>query len=84
MHSGEIVKSALKAQDMSQVALAQAIGRDQSLISRYVKGTIEVSADSAMDIARVLNINFDVLHEQLQKDKFDRAMEKIKLKYNKR
>jgi len=83
MHSGEIVKSALESQNMSQVALALAIGRDQSLISRYVKGTMEVSADTAMDIARVLNINFDVLHAQLQKDKFSRATEKLNLKYNK-
>jgi len=31
----------------------------------------------------VLNINFDVLHAQLQKDKFNRAKEKLNLKYNK-
>lgn len=83
MHSGDIVKNALGSLNMSQVALARAIGRDQSLISRYIKGSIEVSADTAMAIARVLNINFDVLHEQLQKDKFNRAMEKLNLKYNK-
>lgn len=82
MHSGEMVKSALRRQNMSQVALARATGRDQSLISRYVNGTIEVSADTAMAIARTLNINFDVLHEQLQRDKFNRAMEKIRLKFN--
>jgi len=82
MHSGEIVKSALKSQNMSQVALALAIGRDQSLISRYVNGTMEVSADTAIVIARVLNINFDVLYAQLQKDKFNRATEKLNLKYS--
>jgi len=81
MHSGEIVKAALKSQHITQVALARAIGRDQSLISRYLKGDIEVSGDTARAIARELNINSDVLCEQLQRDKHKSAMEKIDLKY---
>lgn len=81
MHSGEMVKSALTNQNMSQVALARSIGRDQSLISRYLKGDIEVSGDTARAIARELNINSEVLCEQLQRDKHKRAMEKIDLKY---
>lgn len=84
MHSGAMVKKALRSQNMSQVALARAIGRDQSLISRYVKGTIEVSVDTVIDIAQVLNMNFDVLYGQLRKDKFNRSMEKLKFKYGER
>ena len=81
MHSGKIVKDALDSQNMAQVTLARKIGRDQSLISRYVKGDIEVSWSTAIAIARALNINSEVLNHQLQKDKFNRAMEKLSLKY---
>ena len=47
-HSGEMVKATLRAKGMTQVELAKRIGRDQTLISRYVSGQIEVSDETGL------------------------------------
>jgi len=81
MHSGEIVKEALRNKGMTQVELARRIGRDQSLVSRYVQGQIEVASKTARSIAEELDIDAEGLLEQLKRDRFHRASEKLRVKF---
>lgn len=76
-HSGEIVKTALRAKGMTQVELARRIGRDQTLISRYLSSQIEISDKAARDVAQVLEMDFEELHHQLQRDRLDRKMARL-------
>ena len=76
-HSGEMVKTALRDKGMTQVELARRIGRDQTLISRYLSGQIEISVEAARSIAEVLGIDFEELRRQLQIDKYNRQVERL-------
>ena len=76
-HSGEMVKAALRSREMTQVELASSIGRDQTLISRYLSGQIEISDKAARAIADVLEIDFEELHHQLQRDRLERKMKRL-------
>ena len=76
-HSGEMVKQALKDKGMKQAELASRIGRDQTLVSRYFSGGIEVSDQAARAMAEVLDMDFEKLHRQLQKDRLKRRREKM-------
>lgn len=77
MHSGEIVKKALRNKGMTQVELARRIGRDQSLVSRYVQRQIEVASKTARSIAVELGMDTEELLKQLEQDRFHRALAKL-------
>lgn len=76
-HSGEIIKEAIKTRGMTQTELARLIGRNQTLISRYLAGQIEISDAAARSIARVLGLDFEEIRHQLQRDRLERRKEKI-------
>ena len=80
-HSGEMVKAAMKTKRMTQTELARRIGRDQTLISRYLAGQIEVSEEAARSIAKELDIDFEELRRQLQADKLAHQMERLRAAY---
>ena len=80
-HSGAMVKEAMKAKGMKQVELARKIGRDQTLISRYLSGQIEISDKAARSIAEVLEMDFEKLHLQLQYDRLERRMENMRMEF---
>ena len=80
-HSGAMVKDAMKAKGMKQVELARKIGRDQTLISRYLSGQIEISDKAARSIAEVLDMDFEKLHLQLQHDRLKRRMENMRMEF---
>ena len=50
--AGEMVKSALKEKDMTQQGLAEKIGRDQTLISRFISG-VPIADTTARAIAEI-------------------------------
>jgi DNA polymerase V len=80
-HSGEMVKAALKEKGMTQNELARRIGKDQTLISRYLSGQIEISLEAAISMAEVLDIDFQELRRQLQRDKLDRRKEQLRAEF---
>ena len=80
-HSGEMVKAAMKERGMTQNELARRIGKDQTLISRYLSGQIEISLEAAISIAEVLGIDFQELRHQLQRDKLERRKEKLEAQF---
>jgi len=85
MHSGQMIKNALKAKKGTQLDLATAIGCDQSLISRYFSGTIEVSLGLLVAMIKHLEINIieaTTIVEQLRGDKYARAVAKLRTRYN--
>jgi SOS-response transcriptional repressor LexA len=77
-HSGEMVKDALKDKGMTQIELGRRIGRDQTLISRYLSGQIEISEETARAIAEELEIDFQKLRRQLQLDKLNRRVGRLR------
>jgi len=71
-HSGEMIKEAMKKKGLTQIELAKMIGRDQTLLSRYINGQIEVSDATARAITEKLGIEFEDIRRQLQRDRFER------------
>jgi SOS-response transcriptional repressor LexA len=80
-HSGELVKAAMKDKGMTQVELASRIGKDQTLISRYVSGKIEISVEVARSIAEALELDFEELRQQLKRDKLERRREHLRAEF---
>ena len=80
-HSGEMVKAAIRTKGITQAELARKIGRDQTLISRYLSGQIPVSDKAARRIAEVLDMDFEELHRQLQRDRLLRRREKFEAEF---
>jgi len=80
-HSGEMVKAAMKEKGMTQNELARRIGKDQTLISRYLSGQIEISLEAAISMAEVLDIDFQALRRQLQRDKLERRKEQLRAEF---
>lgn len=78
--AGEMVKSALKEKDMTQQVLAEKIGRDQTLISRFISG-VPIADTTARAIAEILDLDADELVHQIQRDKLDKKMGKLKAQY---
>lgn len=78
--AGEMVKSALKDKDMTQQGLAEKIGRDQTLISRFISG-VPIADTTARAIAEILDLDADELVHQIQRDKLDKKMGKLKAQY---
>jgi len=80
-HSGEMVKAAIRTKGITQAELARRIGRDQTLISRYLSGQIPVSDKAARSIAEALDLDFEELHRQLQRDRLARRKEKYEAEF---
>jgi len=79
-HAGEMVGSALKEKEMTQQQLAEKIGRDQTLISRFISG-VPIADTTARAIAKILDLDADELVYQIQRDKLDKKMDKLKTQY---
>ena len=79
-HAGEMVGSALKEKGMTQQQLAEKIGRDQTLISRFISG-VPIADTTARAIAEILDLDADELVHQIQRDKLDKKVEKLKTQY---
>lgn len=75
-HAGDIVKAALRNKGMTQLELAERIGKDQTLISRLISGQ-PVSDATARSIAEVLNIDLDDFLLQLQRDRLERKRKNL-------
>lgn len=75
-HAGDIVKAALRNKGMTQLELAERIGKDQTLISRLISGQ-PVSDATARSIAEVLNIDLDDFLLQLQRDRLERKRKSL-------
>lgn len=75
-HAGDIVKAALRSKGMTQLELAERIGKDQTLISRLISGQ-PVSDATARSIAEALNINLDEFLHQLQRDRLERKRKSL-------
>jgi SOS-response transcriptional repressor LexA len=80
-HSGEMIKTAMRKKKITQVELARRIGRDQTLISKYLSGHIEISDKAARAMARVLDMDFETLHHQLQRDRLRRKQEHLMVEF---
>jgi SOS-response transcriptional repressor LexA len=78
--AGEMVKIALKEKGMTQQELAAKIGRDQTLISRFISG-VPIADDTARAMAEILDLDAEELLRLLQRDKYDRQMKKLKTHY---
>lgn len=78
LHSGEMVKAALRDKGMTQAELARRIGRNQTLISRYLSGQIEISEGAARSIAEELDTDFEELRRQLEIDKLSRQVRRLR------
>ena len=58
VHPGEILKSDfLDEMKISSYALAKAIGVDQTRISQLIKGTRNLSADTAIRLGKFFNVS---------------------------
>lgn len=79
-HSGEIVKKALADKNMTQSELARKIGKDQTLISRFITGQ-PISDTTARAIAEALDLDFEELRVHLQRDRFELQREKFGTKF---
>jgi SOS-response transcriptional repressor LexA len=75
-----MVGSALKEKGMTQQQLAEKIGRDQTLISRFISG-VPIADTTARAIAEILDLDADELVYQIQRDKLDKKVEKLKTQY---
>ena len=80
-HAGEMVKAVMTAKDMTQTELARRIGKNQTLISRFLSGQSGISSDVARAIAGVLALDFEELRHQLQRDKLERRKEHMKAEF---
>lgn len=80
-HAGEMVKAVMTAKDMTQTELARRIGKNQTLISRFLSGQAGISTDAARAIAGVLELDFEELRHQLQRDKLERRKEHMKAEF---
>lgn len=59
--SGDYIRAARKMRHMTQLALAEKLGRDQSDVSHWERGTRTPNADRLREIADALNVSMDSL-----------------------
>lgn len=83
VHPGEILKvDFLDEMNISQYALARAVGVDQTRISQLIKGTRSMSADTALRLGKFFNMSpefwlniqsrFDLEEERAKSDEYDK------------
>jgi transcriptional regulator with XRE-family HTH domain len=80
--TGKRVQKVMKARGMTQSALAKAIGKDQTLISRFFSGDIEVSDTVALYICRELGMGLGDVLESLHYDRLMRRQAKLDTEFN--
>ena len=83
VHPGEILKlDFLEPMHLTAYALAKAINVDQTRIGQLIRGTRNMSADTALRLGKVFNmsaefwlniqIRYDLEEERLHKSKYDK------------
>jgi addiction module HigA family antidote len=60
IHPGEILAEELEARDMTQRALAQAMGRPGQVINEITRGKKRITADTALQLAGVLGTSAEL------------------------
>lgn len=76
MTFGQKLKRLIKARGSSQQAVADLIGKQQSNISKYIKGEYEPGLSDAWKIARFLGVTLDyLLDDDEERDIADLAFE---------
>ena len=69
LHPGEMLREELEAREMTQVALAEAMGRSPRLVNEIVRGRRSITADTALALEDALGISASVwLGQQMQYD----------------
>ena len=56
LHPGEMLREELEAREMTQVALAQAMGRPARTVNEIVQGRRAITAETALDLEAALGI----------------------------
>ena len=80
-HAGDMVKKVMRDIGMTQVELSRRIGRDQTLISRFLSGKVRISETAARSMAEVLDMDFEELRIQMQKDKLEHQLDRLKAEH---
>lgn len=57
LHPGEMLREELEAREMTQVALAKAMGRSPRLVNEIVRGRRSITAEAALDLEAALGIS---------------------------
>jgi HTH-type transcriptional regulator/antitoxin HigA len=69
IHPGEILEEELEARELTQAALARAMGRPAQAINEIVRGRKSISAETAIGLEEVLGIEASLwLNLQAQYD----------------
>ena len=76
MHSGSIIKKAMEDKRISQGHLSRLSGVDQALISKYIRGLMELSDKAVESLLKALEMDpVDVMSELIQ-DRYRRKLRK--------
>ena len=57
IHPGEMLREELEAREMTQVALAKAMGWSPRLVNEIVRGRRSITAETALDLEAALGIS---------------------------
>lgn len=76
-----MVRKALKEKEMTQLELARKIGKDQTLISRFLSGQ-PVSDATIRSISKVLGLDFEELRLQNQRDRLEHQKRSLVNKFS--
>ena len=69
LHPGEMLREELDAREMTQVALAKAMGRSPRLVNEIVRGRRSITAETALALEEALGISANIwLGQQSQYD----------------
>ena len=75
LHPGEMLREELEARAMTQVALAEAMGRSPRLVNEIVRGRRSITAETALALEEALAISASVwLGQQMQYDLSEAVM----------
>lgn len=64
-----LIREVIKEKGFTNKEVANLMGVDQNTISRYAKGRIKITLESAAKLARVLNCKVDDLYKWEDEDK---------------
>ena len=69
IHPGEMLREELEAREMTQVALAKAMGRSPRLVNEIVRGRRSITAETALALEDALGISASIwMGQQSQYD----------------